>query len=108
MINRVHLSPNRSRAWLIGQSERRGWVFFGMRENFLPFFTGGALYLASGASATVGIVYFGIFLLARYGHTYAYLKQKARLRRDAFTAGWSVNIVMSLHAVWAILTKTFA
>jgi glutathione S-transferase len=77
-------------------------------ENFLPFFAGGALYLASGASATVGIIYFCTFLLARCGHTYAYLKQKAKLRRDAFTAGWLVNIVMSLHAAAAILTKTFA
>lgn len=77
-------------------------------ENLLPFFAGGALYLASGASVTVGIVYFSIFLFARYGHTYAYLKRKARLRRDAFTAGWLVNMVMSLHAASAILIKTVA
>lgn len=46
--------------------------------------------------------------LTPYVHTYAYLEQKARLRRDTFTADWLVNVVMSLHAVWVILTKTFA
>jgi glutathione S-transferase len=97
-----HVNPDDERVQRIFRAHRNDL------ENFLPFFMGGALYLTSGASATVGIIYFGIFLLARYGHTYAYLKQKARLRRDAFTAGWLVNIVMSLHAVWVILTKTFA
>jgi uncharacterized membrane protein YecN with MAPEG domain len=77
-------------------------------ENILPFLAGGALYLASGASISAGMSYFGVFLGARYTHTYAYLKRKARLRRDAFTAGWLVNIVMSLHATWAILSTTFA
>ena len=96
-----HVNPDDERVQRIFRAHRNDL------ENFLPFFTGGALYLASGASAAVGIVYFGIFLLARYVHTYAYLKQKARLRRDAFMAGWLVNIVMSLHAVWAILIKTF-
>jgi prostaglandin-E synthase 1 len=77
-------------------------------ESFIPFLAGGALYLTSGASVTTGVAYFGIFLLARYGHTYAYLMRKARMRRDAFTAGWLVNIVMSLHAATVILTTTIA
>lgn len=72
-------------------------------ENLLPFFIGGALYLHVGAATTVGAAYFCLFLLARYAHTYAYLKQKARMRRDAFTVGWLVTIAMSIHAAWAAL-----
>lgn len=77
-------------------------------ENLLPFFVGGTTYLLSGASTTVGAAYFGVFLIARYVHTFAYLKQKARLRRDAFTLGWLVTIVMSIHAAWAALAPLLA
>ncbi len=77
-------------------------------ENLLPFFVGGTTYLLSGAATTVGAAYFGVFLIARYVHTFAYLKQKARLRRDAFTLGWLVTIVMSIHAAWAALAPVLA
>ena len=77
-------------------------------ENLLPFFVGGTLYILSGAATIAGAAYFGVFLLARYAHTFAYLKQKARLRRDAFTLGWLVTIVISLHAAWAALASVLA
>ncbi len=72
-------------------------------ENLLPFFIGGALYLYAGATTAVGAVYFALFLLARSAHTYAYLKQKARMRRNTFTLGWLITIAMSVHAAWAAL-----
>ncbi len=72
-------------------------------ENLLPFFVGGTLYLQGGAAPAVGAAYFFTFLLARYAHTYAYLVQKPSLRRRAFTVGWVVAIVMSMHAAWASL-----
>jgi len=77
-------------------------------ENLLPFFAGGTLYILSGAASTAGAAYFGVFLLARYAHTFAYLKQKARMRRDAFTLGWLVTIAMSIHAAWASLASVLA
>ena len=77
-------------------------------ENLLPFFMGGTIYILSGAATTAGAAYFGVFLLARYAHTFAYLTQKARLRRDAFTIGWLVTIVMSVHAAWASLAPVLA
>jgi glutathione S-transferase len=73
-------------------------------ESLLPFFVGGSLYLQSGGAALIGAAYFGAFLLARYVHTYAYLEQKPQLRRNAFTAGWLVAIVMIVHAAWASLS----
>lgn len=73
-------------------------------ENLLPFFIGGMLYLLTGASTVAGATYFGLFLLARYTHTYAYLGRRATLRRNAYTLGWLVVIVMSVHAAWAALS----
>lgn len=72
-------------------------------ESLLPFFAGGMLYLQGGAAPAIGAAYFCAFLLARYAHTYAYLVQRPRLRRNAFTVGWTVAIVMSIHAAWAAL-----
>lgn len=69
-------------------------------ENLLPFFVSGALYLASGGSPAAGMAYFGTFLIARYMHSYAYLARKPRLRRDSYTVGWLVTIVMAIHAAW--------
>lgn len=75
-------------------------------ENLLPFFIGGTLYIQSGATTSIGIAYICVFLLARYLHTFAYLKRKARLRRDAYTLGWAMTIIMSLHAAAAMLLAT--
>lgn len=103
-------------AWLGGErvnpdDERVQRIFRAHRndlENLLPFFVGGTLYVLSGAGTTAGAAYFGAFLLARYAHTFAYLRQEARLRRNAFTLGWLVTVVMSLHAAWASLASALA
>jgi uncharacterized MAPEG superfamily protein len=100
-------------AWLGGElvntdDERVQRIFRAHRndlENLLPFFVGATLYIFSGATPTAGAAYFGVFLLARFAHTFAYLGKKARLRRDAFTVGWLVTVVMSLHAAWASLAS---
>ena len=97
-----HANPDDERVQRIFRAHRNDL------ENLLPFFVGGTLYILSGAATTAGAAYFGVFLLARYAHTFAYLKQKARLRRDAFTLGWLVTIVMSIHAAWASLASVLA
>lgn len=103
-------------AWLGGEhvnsdDERVQRIFRAHRndlENLLPFFMGGTLYLASGAATTAGAAYFGLFLLARYTHTYAYLKRKAKLRRNVYTVGWLLTIVMVIHATGAALIAALA
>lgn len=92
-----HVNPDDERVQRIFRAHRNDL------ENLLPFFVGGTIYILSDAATTAGAAYFGVFLLARYAHTFAYLKQKARLRRDAFTLGWLATIVMSIHAAWASL-----
>jgi glutathione S-transferase len=98
-------------AWLGGQhvtsdDERVQRIFRAHRndlENLLPFFAGGMLYVLSGASVVGGIAYFTLFVFARYAHSYAYLTQRAGLRRNAFTVGWLVTIATNLHAAWSAL-----
>lgn len=97
-----HVNPDDERVQRIFRAHRNDL------ENLLPFFVGGTIYILSGAATTAGAAYFGVFLLARYAHTFAYLKQKARLRRDAFTLGWLVTIVISIHAAWASLVSVLA
>ena len=97
-----HVNPDDERVQRIFRAHRNDL------ENLLPFFVGGTLYILSGAATTAGAAYFGVFLLARYAHTFAYLKQKARLRRDAFTLGWLITIVMSIHAAWVSLARVLA
>jgi prostaglandin-E synthase 1 len=97
-----HVNPDDERVQRLFRAHRNDL------ENLLPFFAGGALYILSGATATAGVTYFVVFLLARYAHTFAYLKRKARLRRDAFTVGWLITIVLSLHAAWVALAKVAA
>ncbi len=97
-----HVNPDDERVQRMFRAHRNDL------ENLLPFFAGGTLYILSGAASTVGAAYFGAFLLARYAHTFAYLKQKARMRRDAFTLGWLVTIAMSIHAASASLAPVLA
>ena len=103
-------------AWLDGEyvnpdDERVQRIFRAHRndlENLLPFFMGGTLYLVTGATTTAGAAYFGLFLLARYAHSYAYLYQRPMLRRNAYTLAWLVTIVMSIHAALSALYTALA
>ena len=71
-------------------------------EALVPFLAVGSLYLASGASQVAGMVYFGLFALARLSHTFAYLSRRARLRRDSFALAWLMNFVIGTHALWSL------
>lgn len=72
-------------------------------ENLLLFATSGALYVASGASRLAGLVYFGLFLLARLFHTLAYLTGRPMLRRNTYTVGFLVILVTSVHAAVSLI-----
>lgn len=72
-------------------------------ENLLPFFIAGCLYLLSGANTLVGMGYFVAFFIGRTLHTYAYLGERAMLRRNTYSLAWLAIIAMSLHAGFVIL-----
>ena len=77
-------------------------------ENLLPFFIGGMLFLTGRGPTGAGLAYFIIFLFARYIHSAAYLLRKPALRRNAYTAGWLVTLVLACHAAWSLATAAWA
>lgn len=72
-------------------------------ENLLLFAIAGAIYLAAGASEIAGIIYSGLFVIARLLHTLAYLSGRPLLRRNAYTLGFFVIAVMTVHAAVALI-----
>ena len=59
------------------------------------------------ATPYAGLAYVLVFTLARILHTVAYLNHKARLRRDAYTAGFLVLALMAVHVATLGIGKLF-
>jgi uncharacterized MAPEG superfamily protein len=66
-------------------------------ENLVLFAIAGGLYVATGGPRLAGFAYCGLFLLARLLHTFAYLVGRPMSRRNAYTLGFLVIVVISLH-----------
>ncbi len=97
-IKGAHVNPDSEAVARIGRAHRNDL------ENLLLFAICGALYVASGASSTAGMAYCGLFLLARLAHTFAYLTRRPMLRRNAYTLGFVIVAVTSVHAAVALIT----
>ena len=76
-------------------------------ENFVPFVALGSAYLLLGGSVYAGLVYVSVFTLARILHSVAYLNHKARLRRDAYSAGFLVLAAMAIHVATLAIGRLF-
>jgi uncharacterized MAPEG superfamily protein len=93
----AHVNPDPEAVARIGRAHRNDL------ENLLLFAICGALYVAAGASPIAGFAYCGLFLLARLLHTLAYLTGHPMLRRNAYTLGFLVIAVMSVHAAVVLI-----
>jgi glutathione S-transferase len=71
-------------------------------EQLLPFAVAGITFILAGGPQALGAAYFLVFFAARVTHSIAYLKKKARLRRDAFVVGWFTTILIAGHAVISV------
>jgi uncharacterized MAPEG superfamily protein len=96
-LNGDYVNPDPEPVARIGRAHRNDL------ENLLLFATSGALYVASGTSQLVGVVYCGVFVIGRLLHTFAYLTGRPQLRRNAYTIGFLVIAVMSVHAAVALM-----
>ncbi len=92
----AHVDPDPEAVARIGRAHRNDI------ENLVLFAIAGGLYVAVGASPLAGLVYCGLFLLARALHTFAYLTARPLLRRNTYTLGFLVIAVMSVHAAVAL------
>jgi uncharacterized MAPEG superfamily protein len=100
-LNGAHVNPDPEPVARFGRAHRNDI------ENLLLFAICGALYVATGASPIAGVAYCGLFLLARLAHTFAYLTRRPMLRRNAYTLGFLVVVVMSAHSAVALIILGF-
>ena len=70
-----------------------------------PFVVLGAAYVLLRGAAFADLAYIGVFTIARVMHTVAYLGQHARVRRDAYTAGFLVLAAMAIHVAVRAVTR---
>lgn len=93
----AHVNSDAEQVARIGRAHRNDL------ENLLLFAISGGVYVASGASQIVGVAYCGLFLLARLAHTFFYLRTRPLARRNAYTLGFLVIALMSVHAGAALV-----
>lgn len=62
--------------------------------NVVPFAILGLVYVLAGGSGTVALWVFGIFTVARLGHTVAYLGEKQPWRSLFFGLGGATTLVL--------------
>jgi glutathione S-transferase len=92
-----HVYPDAESVARIGRAHRNDL------ENLLLFAVAGGFYVAAGGSPSAGVSYCGVFFLARVLHTFAYLTARPSLRRNAYTIGFLVILVMSVHAAVVLI-----
>src|SRR5213594_4395104 len=72
--------------------------------NILPFLILGFLYVLLGASRTGALVYFGVFTLARYVHSVAYVAGLQPWRTVSYVVGLLASIGLIVQVALRALT----
>ncbi len=68
-----------------------------MVENNLPFFIIGMLFASVGGPLLMAEICFGIYVLTRFSHMFAYLKAIQPLRRASWGIGLATTTVLALY-----------
>lgn len=72
-------------------------------ENIPGFLIIALLYMMSGASATMMWVFGGLFLVARWSHSFCYIKGLQPWRSASYGVGTLALMAMSIHLVMRAL-----
>ncbi|TVZ40354.1 glutathione S-transferase [Alteromonadaceae bacterium 2753L.S.0a.02] len=72
-------------------------------ENLLPFSVLACCFILIGGNGLAATVYFTAFSLSRLAHCYAYLTCKPMMRRNAYSIGWLVQILLALHVATIVI-----
>ena len=72
-------------------------------ENLLLFAIAGAIFIRAGGYPNAGIIYSTVFLLARIGHSFAYLTARPLFRRNAYTLGFLIIAALCIHSGIAMI-----
>jgi uncharacterized MAPEG superfamily protein len=73
------------------------------QANIYPFLFLGLVFVLSGGSAAVAKIIFGIFVVARFAHTYVYLAGKQPWRSIFFIIGGLATIALMLDIAWLLI-----
>jgi len=74
------------------------------QANIYPFLFLGLVFVLAGGSAAVAEIIFGIFVVARYAHTYVYLAGKQPWRSIFFIIGGLATIALMI-AIACLLVR---
>jgi prostaglandin-E synthase 1 len=76
--------------------------------NIVPFAILGLVYVLAGGSATVAEIVFGVFTVARLGHSFAYVNGKQPWRSLFFGLGGLTTLVLMGFIVKALVSACSA
>lgn len=91
--------PKFSVATDTGYGERAGKAWRNDLENIPIYCALSLAFVLLGGSATFGLIYFGLFTLARVAHSVAYVKAKQPHRFLCFVVGQLTCSVMAIHCL---------
>lgn len=73
------------------------------QANILPFLILGLLFVLMGGSDTAAKLFFGIFAVARWAHSWAYLSGKQPWRTVLFLVSGITTIALMLDLAWMLI-----
>lgn len=73
------------------------------QANIYPFLFLGLVFVLAGGSADVANIIFGIFVAARFAHSYVYLKGKQPWRSIFFIIGGLATIALMISIICLLL-----
>jgi len=72
-------------------------------ENLLTFSVLAFCMVLVGGNGLAASIYFIVFSLSRIAHCYAYLACKPMMRRNAYSIGWFIQILLALHVATIVI-----
>lgn len=73
------------------------------QASITPFLLLGLVFVLAGGSTGTAQILFGIFTVARFAHSFAYLKAQQPWRTIAFIVGLLATIALMLDIVWLMI-----
>lgn len=73
------------------------------QASIVPFLALGLVYVLAGGPPGPAAIYCGVFTLARWLHSWAYLGGRQPLRTIAFVLAALPLLALALHVVWLLL-----
>ena len=74
------------------------------QASIVPFLALGLVYVLAGGPPSPAVVYFAVFTIARWIHSWAYLGAKQPLRTIVFVVASLTLLALMVHVVWLLLS----